>query len=216
MAKAKDTTSPPSISRRKVFAGVAAVPLMPDPALSRGQTCQGETDPVLTLWQEWRQADAEAEARYAKWQKLELQLFKTVGSPCVPVPTADDEFTIYVINHDGIEDLLGDAPETAAMREHLHASLASHQARWDNAAAAIEFDTVAAQYRAADERAEALREKIFKTPARTPAGIAAKLALVVATGQSLAELAEVDEFPWLPLRCVLADLLGLAALTELG
>lgn len=207
MAKSKDSTSPSSLTRRTLLAGAAAAPLAPAPVFSESLTGGCERDPVLALWQQWREAQAEAEAWRVRWQKLERLLFRTVGFPRVAVPAPGDRAT-YVIDHDDIEDLLGDAAETAALRERLHANLASHQARWDAAATSVQFAAVEVQYDAADVRAEALSDTISRTPAGSVAGVAAKLALVVAFGQPSEH---DDQFPWPHLRSALADLHRLAA-----
>lgn len=207
MAKSRDGMRPSFLTRRTVLASAVMTPLTP-PSLSSGDwTSRAEPDPVLTLWQEWQQAQAEAEACRAKWQGLESTLFRTVGFPSVPVAAPDDGSIVHVIAHDDIEDLLGDAGETAALRARLHADLASHQARWNGAAASLQFDTAEAQYDAADARAAVLGETLLKTPAGTIAGIAAKLALVITIGEPSAH---DQQFPWRHLREVLADLRRLA------
>jgi hypothetical protein len=193
-----------ALTRRAVLAGAVASPLIP-------ASSHRSVDPVLTLWQEWREAHADAEAWRFKWQKLEVLLFRTIGFPRVAVPLPDDASSVYVIDHDQIDELLGARGETAALRARLHAELTSRQARWEAAAASVQFDAIEARHDAADTRAAAVSEAVFKTPAGSMAGVAAKLALVVTLGQPSAQ---DEQFPWPHLRNVLADIRRLAAIPD--
>lgn len=204
MAKSWSRMRSLALTRRAVLAAAIASPLTPD--LSRGPV-----DPVLALWQDWREAHADAEAWRFKWQKLEALLFRTVGFPRVAVPLPGEASSVYVIDHEEIDDLLGDRAETAALRARLHAELTSHRERWEAAAAAVQFAGIEAQHDAADARATTVSETIFKTPAGSIAGVSAKLALIITLGQpSSCD----EEFPWPHLRSVLSDIRRLAAMPE--
>ncbi len=209
MAKADDSTNPPTLTRRTLFlAGAAITPATLTPMFLHGATSGQEPDPILALWQEWWNTDAEAAAFDKKWFRLEEALYRTPGPVRLALPSLDEEIE-YATEHGDIEDHLGDEPETAAQRNRLHAELVALQARWDEAAAAIGFDDVAAKREAAEARAKELREAIFQTPAQNLAGVAAKLALVVVYGQPGPDY---DEFPWPELRGVLGDFRRLAAI----
>jgi len=213
MAKAKNSTTPPSLTRRGFFLiGAAVTPMTLAPAFSHGPTAAEETDPILTLWRQWWEADAEEATFDKQWNKLETQLFRDPGPPRVALPAGEDDAPIeYASSRDKIDDVLGDAPEAEALRARLHAELTSQQARWDEAATAVQLDVVEANLEAATARAGHLRDAIFHTSARNLAGVATKLALVIVYGQT----SDKDkEFPWPELRGALADLRRLAAIPD--
>ncbi len=210
MAKSKDTTNPSSPSRRAVLAGEAAAVLTPaTPA--QAAVIPENSDPVLALWQDWHARYTQAEAHTIAWQKLESLLFRTVGFPIVTVPIPGEE-PVEVSDREEIDDLLGTEPETQALRARLHAELAAHQARWDEATAALQMEEMEERRDAAHRHAEAMIDPLFKAPAGTLAGVAAKLTFILTFGQPSPHEAE---FPWPQLRSVLADLQRLANLPAL-
>lgn len=216
MAKSENTTSLPAFTRRKILVGATFAPLLPAGAvLQQNSACQAERDPVLALWREWQRLDAEAGKWLTKWQALEVLLFRKVGFPRVAVPDPDcEEALVYVIDHGDIDELLDATPENGALRKRLHADLGAQQARWDAAAAAVRFDAIEARHEAVQEQAGALMDEIFRTPAASMAGLAAKLALVLLAGEE--REGDVSEFPWPQVRGVLADLRRLGGIPGSG
>ena len=210
MAEAKDTTSPSLSSRRVLLAGGAIAlltPAMPSPALP----VPGEPDPVLARWRDWHALNAEAESHFTAWQKVESLLFRTIGFPKVTVPRPG-EGSVQVMDDESIDDLVGTAPETEALRARLHADLAARQARWQEAAAACGLDALEERQDEAYRRAEAMAGPVFAAPAGSLAGVAAKLTLVLQLGQPGPR---DQDFPWPQLRSALADLQRLARLPPL-
>jgi len=79
------------------------------------------------------------------------------------------------------------------------------------AASAIGLGQVEERVDLAWDRWDALTETIWQTRAGSLAGAAAKLAMVLSAGQSRFD---DDEFPWPPLRSVLADLQRIGKLPD--
>ena len=127
----------------------------------------------------------------------------------VALPGGD---SFQVIDHESIDDLLGCTNETRALRKQLHADLAAHQARWDAAAEVLGLGDLNERQDAAHQRAEAVAEPLLKAPARSLAGVAAKLTLILELGQPSPQ---EQEFPWPQLRSALADLRRLASIPAL-
>ncbi len=206
MAKSKNSTSPPSARRRGVLAGAAALPADPGAA-------PPETDPVWQMWQDWLEAKTQLRVWCRKHHRLEKRLLRTVGFPRVSVPVPDADKTVYAFMPEGIDKLLGRTAETRALRKRLRTELATHRSRWDKAAKAIGFDRACVAYDAAERRWQSLTDTLLATPAASLPGIAAKLALMVETGEAKPH---DPEFPWPQLRSVLADLIRVAGLEEPG
>ncbi len=103
-------------------------------------------------------------------------------------------------------------PETQALRARLHADLAAQRARWDEAAAAVQYDEMAERQDKAHQHAEAMIDPLFAAPATTLSGVAAKLTFILTFGQLFADH---EEFPWPQLRSTLADLQSVASLPPL-
>ncbi|MGK9171548.1 hypothetical protein KXR53_35020 [Inquilinus limosus] len=204
MADSDDSTTLPALSRRALLGGATILPIGAADSCSHG----GSSDPVLSLWTEWRAVHAELDAWQDDWQRKEGVLLRTVGMPrvLVPVPGAEP---VSACEPAEIDELLEDVPGTEALRERLHREFAAHRRRWETAAAAIGLGPVEERINLAWDRWEALTEGVWRTPARSPAGIAAKLSMVLAIGQSRSD---DEEFPWPPLRSVLADLQRFASL----
>ncbi len=210
MANTQNNTIPSPLTRRAAIAVAAVSALVPTTAFSSAPTSNATSDPVLSLWRDWEEQYAEAIAWSDKWQKLERLLFRTVGFPCVSVPNPDDEGTVFdVADHEMIDRLLCGVPRSRSLRRQLHAELEAHRARWDSAAAAVQFQAVEARRNDAYARADALAEAIFETPANSFAGLAAKLSLIMRTGD---EMGGGAEFPWRQIHRVLTDVRRLGGL----
>ncbi|WP_052120429.1 hypothetical protein [Inquilinus limosus] len=205
MADSDDSTTLPALSRRALLGGATILPIgAADAGLHRGSS-----DPVLDLWQEWRALDAELDAWQDDWQRKEGVLLRTVGMPRVLVPVPGRAEPVSACEPAEIDELLEDEAGTEALRERLHREFAAHRRRWETAAAAIGLGPVEARINLAWDRWEALMGSVWQTPARSLAGIAAKLSMVLSIGQSRSD---DEEFPWPPLRSVLADLRRFAGL----
>ncbi len=87
----------------------------------------------------------------------------------------------------------------------------AHPRRWEIAAGAIGLGPVEERVNYAWDRWDAFTETVWQVPAGSLAGVAAKLAMVLSIGQSRSD---DDEFPWPPLRLVLADIQRLGKLPD--
>jgi hypothetical protein len=205
MADSDHTTTFPALSRRDLLGGATVLPIGAADARCRGVS----SDPVLDLFQEWRVLDAELDAWQGDWQKKEGVLLRTVGMPRVLVPVPGEAEPVSACEPAEIDELLEDVPGTEELRERLHRDFAAHRRRWEIAAAAIGLGPVEERVNLAWDRWDALTETVWQVPASSLAGVAAKLAMVLSVGQSRCDDVE---FPWPPLRSVLADLQRLGRL----
>ncbi|MFE0756963.1 hypothetical protein ACFW16_23585 [Inquilinus sp. NPDC058860] len=207
MADSDDTTTLPALSRRELIGGATVLPIGAADAPRRGST----SDPVLDLWEEWRVLHAELDAWQDDWQKKEGVLLRTVGMPRVLVPVPGQVEPVSACEPAEIDELLEDLPGTEELRQRLHREFAAHRRRWEIAAGAIGLGPVEERVNNAWDRWDALTETVWQVPAGSLAGVAAKLAMVLSIGQSRSD---DDEFPWPPLRSVLADLQRLGKLPD--
>lgn len=168
-----------------------------------------DADPLILLWQEWRETFASSKRLCHEAQRLERELVETIGFPRVEVPLNDPERPpISVTEASQIDRLLGKAPATQPLRRRLKRDLAVAQARWDAEAAAVGLTSAVEREAAADRRVDELLRTASRTPARSIAGVIAKLA--IATEWSELE-PEADGYPWDFIRGVLSDLTLLTA-----
>ncbi|TSD83695.1 hypothetical protein FFK22_036480 [Mycobacterium sp. KBS0706] len=207
MADSDDTTTLPALSRRALLGGATVLPIGAADARRRG----ANSDPVLDLFQEWRALDAELDAWQDDWQQKEGVLLRTIGMPRVLVPVPGKAEPVSACEPAEIDELLEDLPGTEELRQGLHREFAAHRRRWEIAAAAIGLGPVEERVNLAWDRWEALTETVWQVPAGSLAGVAAKLAMVLTMGQPRCD---DEEFPWPPLRSLLADLQRLGKLPD--
>ncbi|EHS51275.1 hypothetical protein PDO_1997 [Rhizobium sp. PDO1-076] len=164
-------------------------------------------NPALMLWQEWWAAHEQVERFCRKQQRLETALIAAVGFPHVDIAVPDQHCAVAAFTMEEIDHQFGDASENAEAKMQAKATLAEQQAAWD------ELDDRMGYSRAkqAEEKAFAMREErlndLFSQPARSVAGVAAKLHVVLAMGED----SPGDEFPWPQIRAAMTDLHSLAS-----
>ncbi len=168
-----------------------------------------DADPVILLWQEWRETFASSQRLCHEAQRLERELAEKIGFPRVEIPL-DHPGRPSVVATDArqIDRVLGTAPATRLLRRRLKRDLAAAQARWDAEAAAVGLTNAVEQEAVADRRVDELLRTASRTSARSIPGVIAKLA--IATEWSELE-PDADGYPWDFIRGVLADLTALAA-----
>ncbi|MCO6179289.1 hypothetical protein [Ciceribacter sp. RN22] len=173
--------------------------------LSSDGDIRGDSDPLLVLWRQWMTAQAEAERLCELQQRLESRMVSEIGFPRVVVTGGDREAPVSAFSVDEIDALFGDGPERAGARAQARAALAEQQSKWDalderlgySRAKHAERSAVAAR----DERAHALWDE----PARSRAGVAAKLHALLCMGR---EDCPDDEFPWPQMSAILRDIVA--------
>ncbi|AWK85950.1 hypothetical protein [Azospirillum thermophilum] len=172
----------------------------------------GSEDPAVALWRQWRAACAAADAANAAASRIEADLIARVGPPRVlcavrrmEVPGGPAvEAPLYASSEADIDRAVarGLVPDEAA--DALKADLAARRARWAAACAASGLEAAAEREDEAARRADALAAALERTPAASPAGLAAKLAVAA----NLCEPAGGGrgEPPWALIVAALSDL----------
>ncbi|CAO3425573.1 hypothetical protein [Azospirillum doebereinerae] len=144
-----------------------------------------------------------------KAQRLERALIEKIGFPRIAIP-ADEagQPPRYATDAGEIDRLLGTAPTTHPLRQRLKHDLASAQARWTLEAQACGLTDAIEREIDADRRVDALLSAAATTPARSIAGVIAKLAIAAEWG---GREPDADGHPWTFLHGALADLTAITA-----
>ncbi|MER8395851.1 hypothetical protein NKH10_29015 [Mesorhizobium sp. M1340] len=159
-------------------------------------------DPALGLWREWQKTHKELKRLCRKQQRLETRLVESIGFPFVTVRLSAGE-EVKVRSLGALDDVLGNGPDTAGLREKAETDFALHQARWDAAADETGYTAALAAEREAGDQTRDFLEAFATTPATTLAGVAGKLDAVLREGEAWEEC---SEFPWPQIRSALCDL----------
>ncbi|MER9593998.1 hypothetical protein [Mesorhizobium sp. M0244] len=210
MGDSDNTTTLPSVTRRQVLAGgmitFTALGIEDRALAGNAGATNTSPDPALVLWREWERAHKQTERLCRRQQRLETRLVESVGFPCATVRlSAGEDVTVHSI--EALNEVLGNGPDMAALREKAEADLAAHQAHWDSAAGETGYTAALRAEREAGDRAEHLLEAFSTTPATTLAGVAGKLDAVLREGEAWEEC---SEFPWPQIRSALSDLVRIA------
>lgn len=164
---------------------------------------------MLTLWQDWRAALAASDRLSRKAQHLEHALAREIGFPRVAIPTDEPgQSPRYATDAHDIDRLLGTTAATDTIRQRLKRELADAQDRWSREAEACGLTAAIAREAEADQRVDALLSAAATAPARSIAGVIAKLAIVTDWG---GREPETDGHPWTFIRSALADLTAITA-----
>lgn len=168
-----------------------------------------DADPLILLWQDWRETFASSQRLCQEAQRLERELAERIGFPRVEVPLEDPEHPPVVATAARqIDRLLGPAPATRSLRRRLKRDLAAAQVRWDAEAAAVGLTSAMEREAAADRRVGEILKSASRTPARSIPGVIAKLAIATEWGELEPG---ADGHPWDFIRGALADLTALTA-----
>lgn len=209
MADSDNTTTLPYVTRRRVLAGTGVATIVwileGNAPASAGST-NVRSDPTLALWREWERVHKQTERLCRRQQRLETRLVESVGFPCVTVSlTEGEQVTVYSIEM--LNEVLGKAPDMAALRDKAETDFAAHQARWDAVAEETGYTAAFRAEREAGDKIQDLLEAFSTTPATTLAGVAGKLDAVLREGEAWEEC---SEFPWPQIRSALSDLVRIA------
>ncbi|MER9661592.1 hypothetical protein [Mesorhizobium sp. M0159] len=210
MADSDNTTTLPYVTRRRVLEGTVvattAWTLQGNAPASGAGSTNVRSDPALALWREWERVYKQTERLCRRQQRLETRLVESVGFPCVTVRlTEGEQVTVHSIEM--LNEVLGKAPDMAALRDKAEADLAAHQARWDSAAEETGYTAALRAEREACDRAKDLLGAFSTTHATTLAGVAGKLDAVLREGEAWEEC---SDFPWPQIRTALCDLVRIA------
>ncbi|OAI28079.1 hypothetical protein A1351_12395 [Methylosinus sp. R-45379] len=199
MADFEHSTTPPAISWRAILRGTGALP-------SGKRTDGVPSDAALQLWRNWQANHTVVVALTRQWQRIEKKLIHTVGIPEVAIRLSGEAEPKIAQSVDEIEELVANEPTIE--KEALIAAFDEQQKRWNEAAAALGFDAVDVELRAALGKERDFVVSITKTKAASLPGVAAKLAILIQLGEPSPTDAE---FPWPELRSALADIARLAS-----
>ena len=164
-----------------------------------------DTDPALAKWLEWHEAHREFGLRCRLQQHLETHLVHTVGFPSIHIDVPGHSDTGFVRDEADIEFLLkGD--NLAEARDEAKKALAAQIGLWNTADKFVGYTKAKEAERVACDRDFALAEELSDMPARSIAGVIAKLNVVMSLG---IPSPDSDELPWPQLCSVMSDLLDL-------
>jgi hypothetical protein len=197
-----------SVSRRGLLAGAVSTA-----TVSQGITAPCSplgSDPILSLWQGWLGAHAEAIAWGKKAGSLEHAMARKVGFPRVLIASLSP-IPVWATSHGDIDAEHEGIVVTEDQRRQLHSDLAAQQERWDAASEASGFNAADRNEARAWRKSEELADALFALRAQGILGVIIKLTLILRTGE-----AEVnsDEHPWPQIRSVYGDLRRLAGFDD--
>jgi hypothetical protein len=168
-----------------------------------GKVAELQMDPALIAWKSWRSAHRRALAWCHKQQRLETELTRTIGFPCVTFDAPELARPVRIGSLQTLNELAAKVPSIREMRAFLDAELRAHQARWDNADRRLGYSAALQQEGVASAEEARLAERLFAAKAVSIAGIAAKIdALIVTEAPS----ETCDELPWPELRRMRSEL----------
>lgn len=210
MADSDNSRTLPAVTRRRLLSTSAAWLAAQVEVVSAGfHSDYGRSDrgdPTLILWQEWRAAHDQVDMLCRKQQSLESRLVAAVGFPHVDIAVPDQECVVAAFTTEEIDRRFGDAPANAEAKVQATETFAERQAAWD----ALDERIGYSRAKQAEEEAFAMRGErlndLFALPARSVAGAAAKLTVVLIMGE---EDGARNEFPWPQIRAVMTDLISL-------
>lgn len=185
-------------TRRAILALLGAVPAAAPASSSASPSIPIETETFI-LWQALEQALAQREQALAVRDRIERDLIATRGYPRIRLP---NRAPTYAADPATIDRTLG--PGRQRLRQRLKTRLARRQLAWDQAAEAAGLRQAITREDAAFIAVQRATADLLAAPARDMADVKLKLAVIVAGGEP--GPAESTNFPWAPLRSLLADL----------
>ncbi|GLS20690.1 hypothetical protein GCM10007874_37070 [Labrys miyagiensis] len=180
----------------------SAASLLPCGATTPQSVC-AFADPAIRAWEEWQTAQGKTLALCRKQQRLETRLQRTVGMPYAVVVVPDALKLVRISSAGELDRLIKAYPAVATKRNEVMARLTAHHERWNEADRAIGYSVALHEEELAMDREQELADRLWSTPASSLAGIGAKLAALIHSGEPSEECAE---FPWPQIRSALADL----------
>lgn len=159
-------------------------------------------DPAVLNWEIWQQAYTEFCQLCRLQQHLERKLLEEVGEPYIRVEVPG-EGTVSVKSYKDIELVLP-GPALAEARAEAEERLKQHYSLWKVADKLSGYTRALEAESEASDREQAAAQVLWDTPAHSLHGAIAKLHVLITLGVLSPDC---DEFPWPPLRSVLADLM---------
>lgn len=163
---------------------------------------------IMALWHEWQDAHQRRNDLCVHQQTLETELLQTIGSfPIVELQVPGKEEPVFARTVKEIDRALPGADMEQA-RKYAKDKLRSIRKAWNVEDRRIGYSRA---YKAEGEAAQAewtLANTLWKTPAHSIEGVAAKLHSLIGLEDPAARM---DENPWPILRSILADLMRMRA-----
>lgn len=202
MADSDNSTTLPSVTRRRLMAGAVLSVSWPF-GVSTHEGARNplkQNDPALVLCQNWQQLHDKTLALCREQQRLEAHLTRRVSFPRVGARLSDGrEVTVHSI--ECLKNL--HSPEDEAEWGRALASLAEQQAHWDAVDAEIGYSRTDELIRQSEAAEQALLDELSLSPASSIEGILAKLVVIVRNGE---HWEDPHCFPWPHVRSVLDDI----------
>ncbi|WP_413989102.1 hypothetical protein ACMDCR_24340 [Labrys okinawensis] len=160
-------------------------------------------DPALVAWKSWRSAHRKALNSCRKQQRLETELARTVGFPCVTFNAPELPQPVRIASLQALDELAMKVPSIRQSQTFLAAELHAHSARWEEADQRLGYSAALQQEVATYAEEARFAERLFSVEAISILGIAAKIDALIETE---APSETCDEFPWPALRKIRGDL----------
>jgi len=167
------------------------------------------SDPVVSHWRQWNILHARSTELCRLQQGLETKLLRKIKS----LPKAEQERISFRIFH-SIDQIRGHRgwPEVVDVQEYAITELQEAQNNWREASDELDYQKAYRDHLKALDAELELSEVLFNAPAKTIAGIIAKLHCVL---EMRDPLGVEDDEPWPLLRSILFDLLRVEKDTSL-
>ena len=199
MADSDNSRTLPPVTQRGLLSGTA-VWLNAQAAWAAADTV------ILSLWEDWLVAHKRGERLCRAQQRLERCLVSAVGFPRADVLRPGAERTVAAFTTSQIDALLGEGIETADERKDAKSVLLARQKAWNAMDNRLGYSCARLAEEEAEAESEQLALALWAEPARSIAGIVAKLHAVLITCESNGN---GDEPPWPQIRSILVDLINL-------
>ncbi|WP_454817150.1 hypothetical protein [Labrys neptuniae] len=206
MVDSETSTSLPGFSRREVLSTLTAAAASAAMGQSDAKQVSSEElhDPALVAWQSWYAASRKTLALCRKQQRLETELVRTIGFPCITLNLSTLGKPVQIATVEAFDDLALAEPSIQHLRNYVEAELFAQEARWDAADRQIGYSAAMREEELALSHEERLADGLFGADALTIPGVVAKLEALIALD---APSEHTDERPWPQLRRIRAELI---------
>jgi len=206
MADSENSRSLPTVTRRSLRSTLVVWLKAQSKNVSNVISSQGNDEPVLSIWRNWMAAHRRVEQLCRTQQHLECQLVAAVRFPRVEVLAPGGEQPAVAFTASEIDSVLGSGAETAEKRAAAKSTLRARRRAWQAMDKHLGYSLAKRAEVEAEAQSENLAESLWREPARSVTGIAAKLHALLMTYEDETSL---DEAPWPQIRSVLVDLIRL-------
>jgi hypothetical protein len=158
-------------------------------------------DPALLLSQAWIEAHSRTLTLCLRQQQLESELAISIGFPPAKIILPDGSER-EVSSLEDVQDVLDTTTDKQISRVEAEA-LVDHWSRWQAKDAELGYSATREAEQQAAEKEQILLDELARTPARSIAGVIAKLAVLL---REVEDHHDASDFPLPHIRSVLDDL----------